>query len=40
VTAASSLRDGHNAAMHEWFQLIRGLEHPGDSNQPDNLHRH
>ena len=29
-----------NAAMHERVQLVRGLEHPGDSNQPDNLHRH
>ncbi|TDD17804.1 hypothetical protein E1218_27215 [Kribbella turkmenica] len=29
-----------NAATHERVQLVRGLEHPGDSNQPDNLHRH
>lgn len=29
-----------NAAMHERVELVRGLEHPGDSNQPDNLHRH
>ncbi|MEJ1110993.1 MULTISPECIES: DUF7158 domain-containing protein [unclassified Kribbella] len=29
-----------NAAMHERIELVRGLEHPGDSNQPDNLHRH
>ncbi|MEU4602019.1 hypothetical protein AB0F43_03460 [Kribbella sp. NPDC023972] len=29
-----------NAAMYERVQLVRGLEHPGDSNQPDNLHRH
>jgi [acyl-carrier-protein] S-malonyltransferase len=29
-----------NAAMHERVQLVHGLEHPGDSNQPDNLHRH
>jgi len=29
-----------NAAMHDRVQLVRGLEHPGDSNQPDNLHRH
>ncbi|TCO35497.1 [acyl-carrier-protein] S-malonyltransferase [Kribbella steppae] len=29
-----------NAAMHERVQLVRGLEHPGDSSQPDNLHRH
>ena len=28
------------AAMHERVQLVHGLEHPGDSNQPDNLHRH
>lgn len=28
------------AAMHERVMLVRGLEHPGDSNQPDNLHRH
>ena len=29
-----------NAVMHERVQLVRGLEHPDDSNQPDNLHRH
>jgi [acyl-carrier-protein] S-malonyltransferase len=29
-----------NAAQHERVQLVHGLEHPGDSNQPDNLHRH
>jgi [acyl-carrier-protein] S-malonyltransferase len=29
-----------NAAMHERVRLVRGLEHPGDSTQPDNLHRH
>ncbi|WP_432948872.1 DUF7158 domain-containing protein [Kribbella sp. CA-253562] len=29
-----------NRAMHERVQLVHGLEHPGDSNQPDNLHRH
>jgi [acyl-carrier-protein] S-malonyltransferase len=29
-----------NAAMHDRVQLIHGLEHPGDSSQPDNLHRH
>jgi [acyl-carrier-protein] S-malonyltransferase len=29
-----------NAAMHERVRLVHGLEHPGDSNQPDNLHRH
>ncbi|HEU4947798.1 MAG TPA: hypothetical protein VFT31_11645 [Kribbella sp.] len=29
-----------NSAMHERVRLVRGLEHPGDSNQPDNLHRH
>lgn len=29
-----------NAAMHDRVQLVRGLEHPGDSNHPDNLHRH
>lgn len=29
-----------NAALHERVQLVRGLEHPGDSSQPDNLHRH
>jgi [acyl-carrier-protein] S-malonyltransferase len=29
-----------NAAMHERTRLVRGLEHPGDSSQPDNLHRH
>ncbi|NEA33482.1 hypothetical protein G3I17_17675 [Streptomyces sp. SID13031] len=29
-----------NAARHERVQLVHGLEHPGDSNQPDNLHRH
>ncbi|MFC0622937.1 DUF7158 domain-containing protein [Kribbella deserti] len=29
-----------NKARHERLQLVRGLEHPGDSNQPDNLHRH
>jgi [acyl-carrier-protein] S-malonyltransferase len=28
------------AAMHERVRLVPGLEHPGDSNQPDNLHRH
>jgi [acyl-carrier-protein] S-malonyltransferase len=29
-----------NAAMHERVRLVHGLEHPGDSTQPDNLHRH
>lgn len=29
-----------NAGMHDRVQLVRGLEHPGDSSQPDNLHRH
>jgi len=29
-----------NAAMHDRVQLVHGLEHPGDSSQPDNLHRH
>lgn len=29
-----------NAAQHERVHLVHGLEHPGDSNQPDNLHRH
>lgn len=29
-----------NAARFERVQLVHGLEHPGDSNQPDNLHRH
>jgi [acyl-carrier-protein] S-malonyltransferase len=29
-----------NAAQHDRVQLVHGLEHPGDSNQPDNLHRH
>jgi [acyl-carrier-protein] S-malonyltransferase len=29
-----------NAAMHERIRLVHGLEHPGDSTQPDNLHRH
>jgi [acyl-carrier-protein] S-malonyltransferase len=29
-----------NAAMHERVRLVHGLEHPGDSGQPDNLHRH
>jgi [acyl-carrier-protein] S-malonyltransferase len=29
-----------NAAQHQRVQLVHGLEHPGDSNQPDNLHRH
>lgn len=29
-----------NRAMHERVQLVHGLEHPGDSFQPDNLHRH
>ncbi|TCM39016.1 hypothetical protein [Kribbella sp. VKM Ac-2568] len=29
-----------NAAQHGRVQLVHGLEHPGDSNQPDNLHRH
>jgi [acyl-carrier-protein] S-malonyltransferase len=29
-----------NRAMYERVQLVHGLEHPGDSNQPDNLHRH
>jgi [acyl-carrier-protein] S-malonyltransferase len=29
-----------NLAMHERVQLVHGLEHPGDSTQPDNLHRH
>jgi [acyl-carrier-protein] S-malonyltransferase len=29
-----------NAAMHERVRLVHGLEHPGDSSQPDNLHRH
>lgn len=29
-----------NAAQHERVRLVHGLEHPGDSNQPDNLHRH
>lgn len=27
-------------ATHERVTLVRGLEHPGDSRQPDNLHRH
>ncbi len=27
-------------AQHERVQLVPGLEHPGDSSQPDNLHRH
>lgn len=29
-----------NAALHERVRLVHGLEHPGDSSQPDNLHRH
>jgi [acyl-carrier-protein] S-malonyltransferase len=29
-----------NSAMHERVRLVHGLEHPGDSSQPDNLHRH
>jgi [acyl-carrier-protein] S-malonyltransferase len=29
-----------NAARYERVQLVHGLEHPGDSDQPDNLHRH
>jgi [acyl-carrier-protein] S-malonyltransferase len=29
-----------NGARFERVQLVNGLEHPGDSNQPDNLHRH
>ncbi len=29
-----------NAAIHDRVQLVHGLEHPGDSSQPDNLHRH
>ncbi|QNE23275.1 hypothetical protein F1D05_33060 [Kribbella qitaiheensis] len=29
-----------NAATHERVRLVHGLEHPGDSSQPDNLHRH
>ena len=27
-------------AVHERVVLVPGLEHPGDSSQPDNLHRH
>ncbi len=27
-------------ASHERVTLVPGLEHPGDSRQPDNLHRH
>lgn len=27
-------------ATHERVTLVPGLEHPGDSRQPDNLHRH
>ncbi len=27
-------------ALHERVELVPGLEHPGDSSQPDNLHRH
>jgi [acyl-carrier-protein] S-malonyltransferase len=27
-------------ATHERVVLVPGLEHPGDSRQPDNLHRH
>lgn len=26
--------------QHERVTLVPGLEHPGDSSQPDNLHRH
>lgn len=29
-----------NKARYDRLQLVHGLEHPGDSNQPDNLHRH
>jgi [acyl-carrier-protein] S-malonyltransferase len=29
-----------NRVMHERVDLVRGLERPGDSSQPDNLHRH
>jgi [acyl-carrier-protein] S-malonyltransferase len=29
-----------NATMHRRVTLVHGLEHPGDSSQPDNLHRH
>jgi [acyl-carrier-protein] S-malonyltransferase len=29
-----------NAARHDRVLLVHGLEHPGDSSQPDNLHRH
>ena len=27
-------------ATHERVRLAQGYEHPGDSSQPDNLHRH
>lgn len=27
-------------ATHQRVRLVPGLEHPGDSRQPDNLHRH
>ena len=29
-----------NKARYDRLQLVHGLEHPGDSSQPDNLHRH